>query len=316
MYLNLYNPTDVSLIEALILSYLLGIVHGITPDEHTWPITFSYSVGSYSTKGGAKAGLLFSLGFTAQRSILSEVAYVGLAGVFITAAAFGITYIAVGVAMAAAGFYVVRFKKYPHWHYMERKLGLFLKLHKSEKEQSPELQHKRDPSSQRRDEVAGTKPVPLKLALLHGFVAGFGFGAFALLIYFVLAPAMPSALYGWVPGMLFGLGTMTMQILFGAVFGRYMRHAKRLTENGIKFVARTISGFVLRYGGIAFIVGGILILAFPQLLSYGINTGIKVHNLDNLGIGFFLVIISVVIIGIIGYFSAMSKARKLGYVSA
>jgi hypothetical protein len=127
---------------------------------------------------------------------------------------------------------------------------------------------------------------------------------------------MPSALYGWVPGMLFGLGTMTMQIIFGAFFGRYMRHAKRLTENGIKFVARTISGFVLRYGGIAFIVGGILILVFPQLLSYGINTGIKVHNLDNLGIGFFLVIISVVVIGIIGYFSAMSRARKLGYVSA
>jgi len=40
------------------------MLHGITPDEHTWPITFSYAVGEYSTRGGMKAGFLFSLGFT------------------------------------------------------------------------------------------------------------------------------------------------------------------------------------------------------------------------------------------------------------
>ena len=62
--INLWNPTNVTFIEALILSFLLGIVHGLTPDEHTWPITFSYAVGSYSTKKGMKAGLIFSSGFT------------------------------------------------------------------------------------------------------------------------------------------------------------------------------------------------------------------------------------------------------------
>ena len=50
--LNLYNPAYDGLYMALITSYLLGIIHGVTPDEHTWPITFSYSVGSYSMKGG------------------------------------------------------------------------------------------------------------------------------------------------------------------------------------------------------------------------------------------------------------------------
>ena len=38
--INLYNPQNVGLISALVISYLLGLVHGITPDEHTWPITF------------------------------------------------------------------------------------------------------------------------------------------------------------------------------------------------------------------------------------------------------------------------------------
>jgi len=35
------------------------MVHGITPDEHTWPITFNYAIGSYSIRGGLKAGLCF-----------------------------------------------------------------------------------------------------------------------------------------------------------------------------------------------------------------------------------------------------------------
>ena len=96
---NLWNPQNVDLISALIISYLLGIVHGITPDEHTWPITFSYSVGSYSTRKGMKAGLIFSSGFTLQRAVLSEVAFFALAGLFMTALAFGITYIIVGIAM-------------------------------------------------------------------------------------------------------------------------------------------------------------------------------------------------------------------------
>ncbi len=79
MYINLWNPEYVGLYSALIISYLLGIVHGITPDEHTWPITFSYAVGSYSIKGGAKAGLIFSSGFTVERAIMSEIAALALA---------------------------------------------------------------------------------------------------------------------------------------------------------------------------------------------------------------------------------------------
>jgi len=61
--------------------------------------------------------------------------------------------------------------------------------------------------------------------------------------------------------------------------------------------------------GIVFIIGGIIVLLFPQILNYAINTGIKVHNLDSLRIGFFLVVISVVVIGIISYFKACTMQQ-------
>ncbi len=179
--------------------------------------------------------------------------------------------------------------------------------------QEAELEHKVNPALCCDDKIS-EKPVPLKLALVHGFIAGFGFGAFALIIYTVLSPAMHSAWLGWLPGALFGLGTMTMQVAFGAFFGTYMRKMKKLTERGIKFVSVFMSSYVLKYGGIAFVIGGIVVLIFPQILNYAINTGIKIHNLDSLGIGFFLVIISVVVIGFIGYFRAMENAAKLGYI--
>ena len=308
VYINLWNPQNVTFVSALIISYLLGIVHGITPDEHTWPITFSYSVGTFSSRGGAKTGLVFSSGFTAQRAILSELSYLALAGIFMTASAFGVTYIFVGLAMALAGIYIAKKGKYLHWHYIEEKLGVLSRIHKKGSEvQKQEIEHKVNPAEVFHDEI-DTKPVPVKLALIHGFIAGFGFGAFALIIYTVLAPSMPSIYFGFLPGLLFGLGTMTMQILFGTVFGTWLSRIKNLTREGIAFVGKTISTYVLEYGGIAFIFAGALILAFPQILSFGVITPIKVHNLHDLGVGFFLVIVVVVVIGILGYRVAIRRA--------
>ncbi len=309
----MFNPTNVGLLSALVIAFILGLVHGITPDEHTWPITFSYAVGSYSTKGGMKAGFIFSSGFTIQRAIMSEVAFFALEGVFITAGAFGVTYIFVGVAMLLAGMYIKNKKIYPHWHFIEERLAIVTGLHKhNSKYEKLEFEHKINPLESK-DADAKLKAVPLRLAFLHGLIAGFGFGAFALIIYTVLSPAMPNAFWGWVPGALFGLGTMTMQIIFGGVFGRWLTKVKRLTNKGIAFVSRTISSDVLLYGGIAFAVVGSLILAFPEILSFGIITPVKIHNLHDLDVGFFIVIFVVVVISIISYLRAIKKAEDLGY---
>lgn len=308
--INLWNPQNVTFLGAIIISYLLGVVHGITPDEHTWPITFSYSVGSFSTKGGAKAGLYFSTGFIIQRAILSEISYFALAGIFMTSIIFGVTYILVGLAMALAGIYLARKGKYLHWHYIEKQLGVIFGIHKKESDvQKLEFEHKINPAYVVDDEF-NTKPVPVKLAFIHGFIAGFGFGAFALILYTVLAPTMPSPFLGFLPGFLFGLGTMTVQVLFGSAFGKWISSRKDLNEKGIAFVGRTISIYVLKYGGITFILAGIIVLYAPWLLNLAIVTPIYVHNLHSLGVGFFLVIIVVVGIGLWGYKKAINLAKK------
>ncbi len=312
--INLYNPQNVGLISALVISYLLGLVHGITPDEHTWPITFSYAIGSYSVKGGAKAGLVFSSGFTIQRAIMSEIAYLALAGIFMTSVAFGITYIAVGAAMFGAGVYIKNKKIYPHWHWLEERMSYVTGIHKpGDKIQKKEMEHKLNPVM---EEGKSLKPVPSKLAFAHGLIAGFGFGAFALILYTVIAPVMPNVWFGWIPGFLFGIGTMTMQVIFGSIFGAWLTKVKKLTIKGMQYLARYISSNVLYYGGLAFAVAGALILKFPQILSYGVITPIKVHNLHDLGVGFFIVIFVVVIIGIVSYIEGMKKVEKLGYTKS
>ena len=97
--IDLWAPhAGLSLEAAMMTAFLLGIVHGITPDEHTWPITFSYAVGSYSTRKGLLAGLIFSLAFTVQRALASELAYLALDHWFTASAALNyVVYIVVGV---------------------------------------------------------------------------------------------------------------------------------------------------------------------------------------------------------------------------
>ena len=38
--INIWNPAHIGgVLSIIILALLLGMIHGITPDEHTWPIT-------------------------------------------------------------------------------------------------------------------------------------------------------------------------------------------------------------------------------------------------------------------------------------
>jgi hypothetical protein len=127
---------------------------------------------------------------------------------------------------------------------------------------------------------------------------------------------MPNVWFGWIPGFLFGIGTMTMQVVFGSIFGAWLTKVKKLTIKGMQYLARYISSNVLYYGGLAFAVAGALILKFPQILSYGVITPIKVHNLHDLGVGFFIVIFVVVVIGIVSYIEGMKKVEKLGYTKS
>jgi ABC-type nickel/cobalt efflux system permease component RcnA len=294
---GLISPSGLSITEILLLSYILGLLHGATPDEHTWPITFSYAIGEYSTKGGMKAGLLFSLGFTIERAILTTLGFLGLAYFYIKYNLDGPVYIIVGIVMAIAGMYILKKGVYKHIE-----IGKWLGLHQHHSALAERVKPK--------EELVGE--IPLNMTIIHGFIAGVGFGAYASVITFVLAPQVGSIWYAPLPGALFGLGTMTMQILFGALFANLLR-AKKLTEEQIKYVGRKAAGRTLYYGGLAFVAIGALVMAIPAINDFAISTGIPIPNLDAFGIGLFLVLLVVGIIGGIGLWMSYKEIINTKY---
>ncbi len=275
--INVWSPQHgLSAGVALLTAFLLGVVHGITPDEHTWPITFSYALGSFSARKGMRSALSFSLAFTAQRALLSELAYLGLLAIRDNAAWNAAIYVVVGVVMVAAAFYVLRLRCSLHLHLWPPSVG---GCHRPQHADTAEW--------------AGRTPTPA-MAAVHGFIAGWGMGAFALIMMTVLAPAMPSAALGWAPGAAFGLGTTAVLAGAGAVIGALIRH-QRLPRQLAERVAQEGAGWTLLAGGVLFIAAGAAGLAVPSVMTDGISTGIHIHNLDQVGIGTLLVILVVVV---------------------
>lgn len=236
---------------ALAYSFLFGLLHGILPDEHTWPITFSYAIGGASGKEGMKAGLYFSTAFTVQRMLVSELAYLALGKFLLLPMVEGIVYIVVGFAMSAAGAIVVRRNRYPHFHLIghHHKEGLL-----TENTSNIVMKHYMEASG----------PVmapPPRWAFIHGFIAGFGFGGFALFIMTVAAPKMPSPWLGFLPGLLFGLGTMIMLVVIGALFGASLRWTRVLTEQEVRRVGAQTGGRTLFFGGLLFGAAGCAVIS-------------------------------------------------------
>lgn len=290
--INLWSPQGgLSVGVALLTAFLLGVVHGVTPDEHTWPITFSYAVGSFSARKGLRSALAFSLAFTLQRALLSELAYLGLLAVQDSPVWNAAIYVVVGAVMALAAFYVLRLRCSLHLHLWPPRIG---GCHRPQHADTAEW--------------AGRTPTPA-MATVHGFVAGWGMGAFALIMMTVLAPAMPSAALGWAPGAAFGVGTTVVLAGAGAVIGSLIRR-QRLPRQLAERVAQESAGWTLLAGGILFLVAGAVGLAIPSVMTAGIATGIHVHNLDQLNVGTLLVIL-VVAVTVATIIRTVRRVRRL-----
>jgi sulfite exporter TauE/SafE len=251
MYLSALGAAHVpSLWLALVGAFVLGLVHGVTPDEHTWPITFSYAIGAFSVRRGMRSALAFSLAFTAQRALLSELAYIGLLAVRNDPTWNAIVYLIVGAVMMAASFYVLRLRCALHLHLWPPHIG----------------------ACHRRADLSGwatRMPAP-SMAAVHGFIAGWGMGAFALIMATVLAPAMPSAALGWLPGALFGLGTTVVLVAAGAAIGALVRR-RRLREELAQQVAQEGAGWTLLAGGALFAAAGLAGALDPSILGFRIS---------------------------------------------
>lgn len=246
-----------------------------------------------------KAGFMFSGGFTIQRTILAALGFTGLAAVYETYDLEGYIYVLVGVGMLLAGYYLL---KGTDVHVpFDRLLG-GREHHTSKAERVP-IHESED----------RTKPVPLKMATVHGFIAGWGVGAYASIIVFILAPQMPNVYYAALVGTSFGVGTTLMQIIIGSAFANIMR-VKKLSLEQIKYVGRSAAARTLYLGGIAFAAIGLLIVAFPMIDSLAISTGNPIPNLSSVGVASVLVLATVGIIGLgnlyLGYREITSSGAK------
>ncbi|MDE1827787.1 MAG: hypothetical protein KGH65_01360 [Candidatus Micrarchaeota archaeon] len=299
---------DLTLLYYMAFAFGLGLVHGITPDEHTWPITFSYSIGAFNTKGGAKAGMFFSLGFTAQRALLGVLAFTALASFFAGIYTNSIVFIIVGLVMSASGFYILRKNFYPHFHALERLVDSFVHIFVKRSEGA----HRHEEGLTEHDIFAERpliepRKVPLKLAALHGAIAGFGFGAIDLLVYTSIVPHMPSIYYAWIPGALFGIGTLVMQVIIGAVLGSWLQR-RQYTKNEITYLSRKTSGRTLGYGGFVFVFAGILIFLLPQISGLGIASNLPYVDQFDLGT---LIVVIILVITFFSYRKAVEETKRL-----
>ncbi len=261
---------------ALLYSFFFGLLHGILPDEHTWPITFSYAIGGAGGKAGMKAGLYFSAAFTLQRALLSEASNLALGRFLLTPSVNGIVYSVVGLFMWIAGYIVLRRNLYIHLHVLGHH-------HEEARDMGTALsvlgRTHREPA------VRGSSPPPAGWTLVHGFIAGFGFGGFSLFINTVAAPAMRSPWLGFLPGLLFGLGTMIMLVIVGALFGASLRLTRSLTEQEIRRIGAQTGGRTLFFGGLLFAAfGALTLLGWDRFLPFA--AGYALIGLFMAGIAF------------------------------
>jgi sulfite exporter TauE/SafE len=159
----------------------------------------------------------------------------------------GIVYLVVGIAMSAAGAIVLRKNRYPHLHLLAEwhELGAT--------EQVAKRSHFESSRS--------TAAPPPKWTIIHGFIAGFGFGGFSLFINTVAAPAMPNPWLGFLPGLLFGFGTMIMLVIIGGLFGVFLQWLHSLSAEEIKRIGSQTGGRTLFFGGLLFGVAGMVMLS-------------------------------------------------------
>lgn len=197
-----------------------------------------------------KAGLYFSAAFTVQRMLVSEAAYLALAPFLLSPTVNGIVYLVVGIVMSGAGSLVLSRGRYPHLHLLGHH-------HEAARGIETDRQVLAGRHARRSEPVSAP---PARWTLVHGFIAGFGFGGFSIFVNTVAAPAMPNAWLGFLPGMLFGLGTMIMLVVVGGLFGASLRWTHRLTEQEVTRIGAQTGGRTLFFGGLLFALAGICVL--------------------------------------------------------
>ncbi len=253
-----------------------------------------------------KAGFAFSAGFIAQRAFLTTLGFLGLAAIYRTYNLDGPVYVLVGVAMFVAGSYVLK-GRYLHLPFDSLLHSL---VHGWRGHPLLSWGHHTGAAERIPPHEGHLHSVSLRMATTHGLIAGFGFGAYATIITFILSPQVPALIYAPLPGLFFGLGTMVMQVIFGAAFARFAK-VKKLTEDDVCYLGRYTAGRTLYHDGLLFAVVGLFIAFFPSLRNFAISTGNPIPNLDAVGVATGLVLAVVGLIGIGSMVKGMGALKRI-----
>jgi hypothetical protein len=140
---------------------------------------------------------------------------------------------------------------------------------------------------------------------VHGFIAGWGIDAFAVLVYTTLAPAMPSASLGWAPGFAYGFGTLCVQAVAGAAFGLWAAR-RGLPPEAIRSIALTTAARTLLWGGVAFTLFGLFTLSFHEAAEIEIPVPL-LHSVEP---SFLLVVFTVLGVGVTTFVTTTQAWRR------
>lgn len=154
---------------------LIGVVHGLKPDEHTWPITVSYALMQRNIKGAILSTITFTGALTLVWTILSGLAGYAV-GLGLTSGAYDpVVDIAVGTTMIGVAL------AYMH------------------------LEGRRSPHGQ------SSASADYRLIWIHGLAAAFG-GDFFIVLAITLVIAPLNVLPTYLVGLLFGTGSLIGQL--------------------------------------------------------------------------------------------------------
>ncbi|MGC9153114.1 MAG: hypothetical protein ACP5GY_05200 [Vulcanisaeta sp.] len=157
----------------LLAVLIVGVIHGLKPDEHTWPITVSYGLMQRSIKGVAAAVSVFAGALTLVWTLMS--ALVGeLMGLLNTSILDPYVDIIVGLTMIGVAAYLV-FGKHRDHH--------------------------------------GVRTADYKLIWIHGLAAAFGGDFFIVLILTIAIVPMITTGLSFLVGFMFGFGSWVAQTI-------------------------------------------------------------------------------------------------------
>jgi len=167
---------------------IIGLIHGLKPDEHTWPITISYAMMQKNLYGAIKSTIVFALAlttiWTGLSALVGQIVNLGLGTNVIIDPEVDII---VGLTMIAVALIYI-FKS-------ERKEG-----------------YKTSSAVDDKKTVSEYSAPDYKLIWVHGTAAAFGGDFFVVLLISLSVSTILPSFPTFLVGLLFGLGSLFSQL--------------------------------------------------------------------------------------------------------